>query len=114
MEHIARKQKPVLLATGASDLEDVKRAMDVILKYNSQVILMQCNTNYTASDENYAHINLNVLRTYHELYPDCILGLSDHTFGDATVLGLLRWEPEFLRNILRTITAVKGPTINFR
>lgn len=87
LEHIARKQKPVLLATGASDLEDVKRAMDVILKYNSQVILMQCNTNYTASDENYAHINLNVLRTYHELYPDCILGLSDHTFGDATVLG---------------------------
>lgn len=87
LEYIAQRQKPVLLATGASDLEDVKRAMQTIQKYNKQIILMQCNTNYTASDLNFSHINLNVLKTYHELYPDCILGLSDHTFGHVTVLG---------------------------
>lgn len=87
LEHIAGKGKPVLLATGASDLEDVKRAMAVIQDHNKQIVLMQCNTNYTASDTNFSYINLNVLRTYHALYPDCILGLSDHTFGYTTVLG---------------------------
>ena len=87
LKYIARKQKPVLLATGAADLDDVKRALQMILEYNKQIILMQCNTNYTVSDLNFSHINLNVLKTYHKLYPDCILGLSDHTFGHTTVLG---------------------------
>ena len=89
IEHIAQKGKPVLLATGASSMEDVKRAMKTIQKYNDQIILMQCNTNYTASDSNFSHINLNVLHSYRELYPNSILGLSDHTFGHTTVLGAL-------------------------
>ncbi len=87
LEYISKKGKPVLLATGASNLEDVKRAVAAIQKYNQEIVLMQCNTNYTASDLNFSSINLNVLNTYHEIYPDCILGLSDHTFGHTTVLG---------------------------
>jgi len=51
------------------------------------LVLMQCNTNYTASLENFQHIHLNVLRTYRTMYPDVVLGLSDHTPGHATVLG---------------------------
>ena len=51
------------------------------------VALLQCNTNYTASLENFKFIQLNVLRTYREMYPDIVLGLSDHTPGHATVLG---------------------------
>ncbi|HAF62882.1 MAG TPA: N-acetylneuraminate synthase, partial [Anaerolineaceae bacterium] len=48
---------------------------------------MQCNTNYTASLENFKYINLNVLKTYATMFPDVVLGLSDHTPGHATVLG---------------------------
>ncbi|MCK5646554.1 MAG: N-acetylneuraminate synthase family protein [Anaerolineales bacterium] len=84
---IADKGKPVILATGASSIEDVKRAVEQILERNDQLILMQCNTNYTASLENFDHIHLNVLKTYAALYPDVVLGLSDHTSGHATVLG---------------------------
>jgi sialic acid synthase SpsE len=87
MERIARKNKPVLLATGASDIGDVQRAVDLILKINPELILMQCNTNYTASLENFSYIHLRVLETYHCMYPDLILGLSDHTPGHATILG---------------------------
>ncbi len=87
LEHIARKGKPVLLATGASDIGDVQRAVRAILPINPQLVLMQCNTNYTASLENFKCINLLVLRTYHHMYPQLILGLSDHTHGHAAVLG---------------------------
>ena len=45
---------------------------------------MQCNTNYTASLDNLRHIHLNVLKTYAAMYPDVVLGLSDHTPGHAT------------------------------
>ncbi len=86
-EHIARKGKPVLLATGASDIGDVQRAVHAILAINSQLVLMQCNTNYTAAEENFTNIHLNVLNTYRSMYPDLVLGLSDHTHGHAAVLG---------------------------
>ncbi len=87
VQHIARKGKPVILATGASDIGDVQRAVHAIRAINPQLVLMQCNTNYTASLENYDHIHLRVLQTYRTMFPDVVLGLSDHTFGPATVLG---------------------------
>lgn len=87
LEIIARKGKPVFLATGAADMGDVQRAVHAILAINPQLVLMQCNTNYTASDANYDHINLNVLKTYASMFPQVVLGLSDHTHGPATVLG---------------------------
>lgn len=89
LEYISKKGKPVLLATGAADITDVDRAVKAIKKYNSQIVLMQCNTNYTASEENFKYINLNVINTYKERYPNCIIGLSDHTFGHTTVLGAI-------------------------
>jgi N-acetylneuraminate synthase len=87
LEYMARYDKPVILSTGASDIGDVQRAVQTILAINSKLVLLQCNTNYTASLENFDHINLRVLDTYRALYPDLIIGLSDHTFGPATVLG---------------------------
>ena len=87
LEKIAAKNKPVLLATGASDLADVQRAVNAITKINPELVLMQCNTNYTADPENFKHIHLRVLETYHQIWPNLILGLSDHTAGHATVLG---------------------------
>lgn len=45
---IAKKNKPCLIASGASNLNDIKKAINVISKFNKKVILMQCNTNYTA------------------------------------------------------------------
>lgn len=88
LRYILSKNKPVLLATGASSMEDVDRAMD-ILKASQDIVLMQCNTNYTASTENFKYINLNVLKKYEEKYPNVILGLSDHTKGFSTVLGAI-------------------------
>lgn len=85
--HMAKKGKPVLLATGASTIGEVQHAVDAILAVNPQLVLMQCNTNYTAADGNFDNIHLNVLKTYHQIWPDLILGLSDHTHGHATVLG---------------------------
>jgi sialic acid synthase SpsE len=87
LETIARKGKPVLLATGAADIGEVQKAVHAILAINPQLVLMQCNTNYTADPGNFDHIHLNVLKTFASMFPQLVLGLSDHTHGPATVLG---------------------------
>lgn len=89
IEYIAKKCKPVMIATGASKMWEVEQAVDVILRYNPDIILMQCNTNYTGELENFKYMNLNVLKTYAVRYPGMLLGLSDHTPGHATVLGAI-------------------------
>lgn len=87
IELIASKQKPYILASGASTMDDVDRAVSAALAINPRFCLMQCNTNYTASVENFKFIQLNVLKVYQLMYPGMVLGLSDHTPGHATVLG---------------------------
>jgi sialic acid synthase SpsE len=84
---IASKNKPIFIATGASTFDEVKHAHDLISTKTSNFCLMQCNTNYTGSLENFSYINLNVLKSYKKNFPNTILGLSDHTPGHETVLG---------------------------
>lgn len=86
---VAMRTKPVLLACGASSMVDVERAVNAALTFNPQLVLMQCNTNYTGSLENFHHVNLRVLQTFAIRYPGMLLGLSDHTPGHATVLGAI-------------------------
>ncbi len=89
IKYIAGKNKPVLLACGASTMDEVVNAVEVISAVNQQLILMQCNTNYTANPNDMKYINLRVLSTFAKKYPNLILGLSDHTKGYATVLGAI-------------------------
>jgi sialic acid synthase SpsE len=89
ISYVAKRNKPVLLATGASNMQDVRRAVNELSTHNSKVVLMQCNTNYTGSLENFKHINLRVLNAYAKEFPGIILGLSDHSPGHATVLGAI-------------------------
>lgn len=113
IEYMAKKGKPIILATGAADLNDVKRAIDVIFAKTDEVILMQCNTNYTVSEEKFRFLNLNVLQTYKNIFKSVILGLSDHTPGHSAVLaavalGARVFEKHFTDDITR-----EGPDHKF-
>jgi len=87
IKHIAKKGKPYMIATGASSIIDVERVINEVKNINNKIVIMQCNTNYTASHENFKYININVLKLYKKKFPELILGLSDHTPGHTTVLG---------------------------
>lgn len=87
IECMAKKGKPMLMAFGASTSDEVYNAVEVCRRHNNQIVIMQCNTNYTASLENFKYIQLNVIKTFAEMFPGAILGLSDHTPGPTTVLG---------------------------
>lgn len=84
LEYIAKKNKPVILATGASALAEVDEAVSAIENTgNKNLILLQCITNYPSKIES---ANINVLKTYQAAY-NVITGYSDHTPGDVVPLG---------------------------
>ncbi len=109
LEYIARKGKPVIVSSGAADIGDVQRAVHTLLAINPQVVLLQCNTNYTASPVNFEHINLRVLDTYRTMFPQIVLGLSDHTHGHATVLGSVALGARVIEKHFTDDTARVGP-----
>ena len=113
LRYISEKGKTVILATGASDIKDVDRAVSVLQEYNNGIILMQCNTNYTLSKENYKYVNLNVLNLYKDKYPQCILGLSDHTYGYATVLGSIALGARVIEKHFTDDNGREGPDHKF-
>ena len=78
IEKVASMHKPLIIASGASSSDEVHKAVSAALAKNPMLALMQCNTN-TLKPENFKYIQLNVLKTYRIMYPDLILGLSDHT-----------------------------------
>ncbi len=106
---VASQNKPVLLATGASDMAEVRNAVEFLLPRNPQLGLMQCNTNYTASRENFRHIHLNVLKTYAAMFPEVVLGLSDHTPGPSTVLGAVALGARVIEKHFTDDNRRKGP-----
>ena len=75
----------MLLATGAADESDVDRALVAAREHTDQIVLMQCNTNYTGSLENFRFVNLRVLDAFRVRWPGMLLGLSDHTPGASAV-----------------------------
>jgi N-acetylneuraminate synthase len=109
IEAIAKDGKPVLLATGASDMEEVRSATNLILKYTNDLVLMQCNTNYTASIENLKYVSLDVLKCYASEYPNVVLGLSDHTPGHVTVLGAVALGARVIEKHFTDDTTREGP-----
>jgi len=113
LEHMAAKGKPVILASGAATIGEVQQAVHAILAINKQLVLMQCNTNYTASLENFKYINLNVLKTYALMFPNVILGLSDHTPGHATVLGAVALGARMIEKHFTDDNSREGPDHKF-
>lgn len=92
---MASFEQPLLMATGASNLNEIKLAVEAALSITNDIILLQCNTNYTArhgedialTRERFSNLNLSVLKTYSDLWPELPIGLSDHTHGSLSVLG---------------------------
>lgn len=80
IEYQAKKKKPIILSVGASNKNEIDRAVAVIRKYNDKpLVLMHCVLEYPTP---YEHANLNKIITLSKQYPDLIIGYSDHTRPD--------------------------------
>jgi len=80
-----------------------------VLERNRHLVLMQCNTNYAGSLDNFRYVNLRVLGTFAERWPGLPLGLSDHTPGHATVLGAVTLGARVIEKHFTDDNAREGP-----
>ena len=79
LKKVAQTGKPVIMSTGVSNIEDIKESVEVLKKNGCKdLTLLKCTSTYPASPEN---TNLLTIPVLQQLFPDCTIGLSDHTMG---------------------------------
>jgi N-acetylneuraminate synthase/sialic acid synthase len=83
LSYMAKTGKPIVLSTGGGTLEDVQRAYDTIRPWNRNFCILQCTACYPVEPE---EMNLKVITTFREKFPDVVIGLSDHQNGISMAL----------------------------
>jgi len=87
LKHIAKKNKPVILSTGAANLEEIGLAVKTIRENNSAgLALLHCILNYPCKPE---MANLNTIKLLKDTYPELCIGYSDHVAPDPAMLTLI-------------------------
>jgi len=86
IRYVALKKKPVIISCGATYEHEVGLAITWIRDFTPEVVLLQCNTNYTGDPENYKYSNLRAMRSMGDNFR-IEVGLSDHTWGMTTIQG---------------------------
>lgn len=97
--HLASFDKPIILSTGASRIDEVERAKSWIDETGNKLSLLHCVLSYPTTD---ADANLQMITDLRKKFPDTIIGYSDHTLpGEmlvlevATLLGAIIIEKHF-------------------
>jgi pseudaminic acid synthase len=106
LEYVARKGRPMILATGASSLDEVEEAVNAIRgSGNEDIILLQCVTSYPAPIE---HTNIRAMVTLRETF-QVPVGFSDHSPGSVVPLGAVALGACVIEKHFTLDKARKGP-----
>lgn len=80
LEAVAATGKPVLLSTGASTEDEIRRAVDWTGLGPDKLVLLVCTLTYPAPDEDGHFARIETFRRAFDPY---LIGVSDHTLGTA-------------------------------
>ena len=86
LRRVARTQKPVVVSTGASNMEEIRWSVDTLHQAGAtDVVLLHCILNYPCENHN-AHVRM--ITGLAQAFPDYLIGYSDHTVPDPDMTAL--------------------------
>ncbi len=77
LDYLRDSGKPIILSSGMSTLEEVKKAVDFIREKNERVALLHCVSKYPCPPE---ELRLGTINFFQETF-DMPIGFSDHSVG---------------------------------
>ncbi|TRX13485.1 N-acetylneuraminate synthase family protein [Flavobacterium gawalongense] len=84
LEHITSFGKPIILSTGMNTIESITKAVAIFDKHNIPVALLHTTNLYPTP----VHlVRLGAMMEMHQVFPDKVFGLSDHTLNNNASLG---------------------------
>lgn len=81
LRHHKQLNRPIIISTGMSTMEQVQHAVDILGE--DDLIILHCTSTYPSQLE---ELNLSVIYTLQEQYPNVPIGYSGHEVGLATTV----------------------------
>ncbi|WP_294376401.1 N-acetylneuraminate synthase family protein [uncultured Clostridium sp.] len=82
---IAKTNKPVILSLGKCSLSEADKAISLLQENGCEnLILMHCVAQYPSPMN---EMNLKIIESLKIMYPECIIGFSDHSVGITAAIG---------------------------
>lgn len=79
LKKVAATGKPVIISSGTSKLDEIYQSVRILREHGAgPICVLKCTSTYPATPEN---TNLNTIPVFKSVFPDCEVGLSDHTMG---------------------------------
>jgi N,N'-diacetyllegionaminate synthase len=106
LQHLARKNRPLILSTGMSTLGEVEEAVQVLQVAGAiQLTLLHCVTEYPAP---YADVNLRAMQTLKSAF-GLPVGYSDHTSGIEIAIAAVALGAEVIEKHFTLDRSLPGP-----
>lgn len=103
LARIKNTDKPIMLSTGMSTLEEIDKAVELI--GNKNLLLAQSTSTYPCRLQ---ELNLKVIQTYKERYPGVPVGYSGHETGLAPSLAAVALGASFIERHITLDRAMWG------
>ncbi len=79
LKKVAQTGKPILISSGTSSINELYESIHHLKKHGAkEIIIFKCTSTYPATPST---TNLNTIPVLQSIFPDSVIGLSDHTLG---------------------------------
>jgi len=106
--HIASFGKPIILSTGMNDISSIKPAVTIFRKKRVPFALLHVTSMYPTP---YEKVRLGALHELSRVFPDAVIGLSDHSLGNYTSFGATALGASILEKHFTSDKKWPGPDI---
>lgn len=105
LEYVAKKNRPVLLSTGMSSMEEIIDAVGTILPFNKRIILFHCLSLYPAPEEK---IGMRFMEKLAERFAPLPYGYSGHEIDALPTLMAVAQGAQIIERHLTLDKTMKG------
>lgn len=101
------ENKLIVLSTGMSTIEEIKKAVEILQsKKNNKIIILHCNTEYPTPD---CDVNISAINDLKINFPNYEVGFSDHSIGDIGAIMAVAYGVTFIEKHFTLDKNLPGP-----
>ena len=109
LEHVAKFKKPIIMSTGMNSIETIKPSVEILEKYDIDYCLLHTTNLYPTP---YELVRLGALNDIKKNFPNCEIGLSDHTDNNFSSYGAIALGATIIEKHFTDNRSRKGPDIS--
>lgn len=102
---LADTKIPIIISTGMAGKKELDDAINVITKYNSDLSILHCVSQYPTRPEN---VNLKTITYLEKNYSQYKIGYSDHTIGISTPVAAVAMGAKIIEKHITLDRKMKG------